>query len=72
MAKKVMVGRTSVETAVKNWIEEMDNETLQRLFNENFDKPIQSIGDGYFHVEREEAERTGMHIINNILHTLDF
>jgi hypothetical protein len=65
MANKVVVGRTSVEYAVKNWIDEMDNETLERIFNQNFDKPITSLGDGYFHIEEEEAERNGMVIIKH-------
>jgi hypothetical protein len=71
MTNKVMVGRTSVENSIKNWVEEMDNETLERLFNQNFDKPIKTLGDGYFHIDKEEAERNGMVIIET-LHPLDF
>jgi hypothetical protein len=58
--ENVMVSRSSVEKAVINWIQECDNETLTRIYNENFDESVKYIGDGYFEVSEQEAERTGM------------
>lgn len=50
-----------IREVLKNWIDETDNETIERVFNENFDDEIwYDVLVGLFQIPIEEAKRLGL------------
>ena len=57
----VEVSSNKIREALKSWIDEADNETIERVFNENFDEPISyEVEDECFDVPFAEAEKLGL------------
>ena len=57
----VEVSPDKIREALKSWIDEADNETIERIFNENFDEEISyEVEDECFDVPFAEAERLGL------------
>lgn len=63
MTKNAIVEASSdkIREALKNWIDEADNETIERIYNENFDEEISYDAENEcFDVPHSEAERVGL------------
>jgi len=58
--KKVVVQREDVKRALIDWINEADSETIERIYNENFDAEIEyDIDFESFIVPLHEVKRNG-------------
>lgn len=61
MEKIIQCSSEDIREAIKSWIDEADNETIERIWNENFDEEITYITeDGLFEIPESEAERNGI------------
>lgn len=59
----VLVTPQKIRQAIKDWIDETDKQTIERIFNENFDdKIIYDSKLGFFLVPEEEAKRLGLKV----------
>ena len=61
MSRLAQATPDDIREAIKNWIDETDNDTIERIWNENFDEPITFLVEqGVFEIPEGEAERNGI------------
>ena len=59
--KTISVSSDNVREVIKAWIDEADNCTIERIYNENFDEHIHyELFAESFNITEAEAERVGL------------
>lgn len=61
MSRLAQATRDDIEQAMINWIKEADSDTIERVWNENFNEEITYLHEqGVFEIPVDEAERNGI------------
>lgn len=61
MNRLIQATGDDIRGALKAWIDEADSDTIERVWNENFDSPVIYLVDqGVFELDQDEAERNGI------------
>jgi len=59
--KNVLATTETIKNVLKNWIDEADHDTIEMIYNQNFDNEIVYDPEvGLFEVPVDEAKRVGI------------